>query len=63
MVAFSMLSHIFNKYGAETKLLDDAPTAENLKGASVYFLIDPDWPKKIKHKLHWAKHIDALLLC
>lgn len=58
---FSMLSHIFNKYGAETKLLDDAPTAENLKGASVYFLIDPDWPKENKTPNYIEqKHIDAL---
>ncbi|MFN8289897.1 MAG: glycoside hydrolase family 88 protein [Chitinophagaceae bacterium] len=58
---FSMLSHIFNKYGAGTKLLDEAPTAENLKGASVYFLIDPDWPKENKtpHYIE-QKHIDAL---
>lgn len=45
---FSFMGHIFNKYGATVSLLDEAPTAANLKNASVYFLIDPDWPKENK---------------
>jgi len=58
---FSFLGHVFNKYGATTKLLDEAPTAANLKNASVYFLIDPDWPKENKTPNYIEqKHIDAL---
>jgi unsaturated rhamnogalacturonyl hydrolase len=45
---FSLMGHIFNKYGAVVSSLDEAPTSENLKGASIYFIIDPDWPKENK---------------
>ncbi len=58
---FSFLAHIFNKNGVQTKSLDDAPTAANLKHASIYFLIDPDWPKENKTPNYIEqKHIDAL---
>ncbi len=58
---FSFLGHVFNKYGTFTKLLDEAPTAANLKNASVYFLIDPDWPKENKTPNYIEQsHIDAL---
>jgi unsaturated rhamnogalacturonyl hydrolase len=58
---FSFMGHIFNKYGVATKLLDEAPTTANLKNASIYFLIDPDWPKENKTPNYIEqKHIDAL---
>jgi unsaturated rhamnogalacturonyl hydrolase len=58
---FSFMSHIFNKYGVNTKTLDKAPTDANLKNASIYFLIDPDWPKENKTPNYIEqKHIDAL---
>ncbi|HUR67036.1 MAG TPA: glycoside hydrolase family 88 protein [Chitinophagaceae bacterium] len=58
---FSFLGHVFNKYGAVTKLLDQAPTAANLKNTAVYFLIDPDWPKENKTPNYIEQaHIDAL---
>lgn len=58
---FSMLGHVFNKYGVTTKSLDEAPIAANLKNASIYFLIDPDWPKENKTPNYIEqKHIDAL---
>lgn len=58
---FSMLAHVFHKYGATTTLLDEAPTAANLKNASVYFLIDPDWPKENKNPNYIEPaHIEAL---
>jgi unsaturated rhamnogalacturonyl hydrolase len=58
---FSFIGHIFNKYGVATKLLDEAPTTANLKNASIYFLIDPDWPKENKTPNYIEqKHIDAL---
>ncbi len=58
---FSFVDHIIHKYGAETKLLNEAPNTTNLKNASVYFLIDPDWPKENKTPNYIEpKHIDAL---
>lgn len=58
---FSFLGHVFNKYGVTTTLLDEAPTESNLKNASIYFLIDPDWPKENKTPNYIEqKHIDAL---
>lgn len=43
---FSMFGHIFNTYGFKTQTLYTAPTAENLKKASVYVIVDPDIPKE-----------------
>ncbi len=58
---FSFMGHIFNKFGAGTKVLDEAPAAANLKNVSVYFLIDPDWPKENKTPNYIEqKHIDAI---
>lgn len=39
---FSMLGDVFRKYGARLTSLDDAPSAANLKKASVYIIVDPD---------------------
>jgi unsaturated rhamnogalacturonyl hydrolase len=58
---FSFLGHVFNKYGVTTKTLDEAPATANLQHASVYFLIDPDWPKENKTPNYIEQqHIDAL---
>jgi len=43
---FTAFGHIFNKYGARLSSLDVAPTAENLKKASVYIIVDPDHAKE-----------------
>ncbi len=42
---FAGLGHIFNRYGAKLASLDVAPTADNLKNASVYIIVDPDHMK------------------
>ncbi|MBK6936702.1 MAG: glycoside hydrolase family 88 protein [Chitinophagaceae bacterium] len=42
---FYTLGHIFEKNGAKLKSLDVVPTAANLKGASVYIIVDPDHKK------------------
>jgi unsaturated rhamnogalacturonyl hydrolase len=39
---FYTLGWIFEKYGAKLSSLDVAPTAANLKNASVYIIVDPD---------------------
>ena len=65
--------HIFNKYGAKLSSLDVAPTAENLKKASVYIIVDPDHAKEnpnpnyvsgndIKAITDWVKAGGVLLL-
>jgi len=39
---YSLWGHLFRQYGAKTDSLPVAPTAENLKKASVYIIVDPD---------------------
>jgi unsaturated rhamnogalacturonyl hydrolase len=43
---FSLFGHIFRNYGAQTATLYEAPTAENLSHAQVYFIVSPDIPVK-----------------
>jgi unsaturated rhamnogalacturonyl hydrolase len=43
---FYTLGHIFRNYGARTETLGAAPTAQNLKGANVYIIVDPDTDKE-----------------
>ncbi|MES2274919.1 MAG: glycoside hydrolase family 88 protein [Bacteroidota bacterium] len=70
---FSMFGHIFNNYGFNTQTLYTAPTAENLKKASVYVIVDPDIPKEnpdtkyieeshIKAISEWVKAGGVLLI-
>lgn len=39
---FSMFSSVFNRFGATTKTLYEAPTAKNLQGVDVYIIVDAD---------------------
>ncbi len=39
---FYTLGHLFERNGGKLASLDVAPTAANLKGASVYIIVDPD---------------------
>jgi len=39
---YSLLGNVFNSYGVATKTLYEAPTAQNLKGADIYFIVDAD---------------------
>jgi unsaturated rhamnogalacturonyl hydrolase len=43
---YSLWGQIFNDYGAKTTTIEEAPTAQNLKNASVYIIVDPDTPKE-----------------
>jgi unsaturated rhamnogalacturonyl hydrolase len=45
---FSLLGDIWKSYGASLSSLEAAPTAANLKGASVYVMVDPDGWKDSK---------------
>jgi unsaturated rhamnogalacturonyl hydrolase len=42
---FSTFGNIFERYGTKLFSLDVAPTADNLKNASVYIIVDPDHVK------------------
>jgi unsaturated rhamnogalacturonyl hydrolase len=39
---YSLLGNVFNSYGVATKTLYEAPTAQNLKAADIYFIVDAD---------------------
>lgn len=43
---FSILGSIFNDFGAKTATLSALPTAENLKSADIYIIVDPDTKKE-----------------
>ncbi len=58
---FSLLGNVFNNYGVKTGTLYDAPTAENLKPANIYIIVDPDIPKENPNtKYIEAAHIKAI---
>ena len=70
---YSLLGHVFHRYGMKTASLEAAPTAQNLKGASVYIIVDPDttsenkqpnyiMPKDIEAIYNWVKGGGVLLL-
>jgi len=44
---FSLLGHLFRQYGAHTDSLPVAPTADNLKNAGVYIIVDPDDEREV----------------
>lgn len=43
---FSTLQHVFESYGAKTATLKEPPTAQVLKGAGIYIVVDPDNEKE-----------------
>ncbi|MGN6400314.1 MAG: glycoside hydrolase family 88/105 protein, partial [Flavisolibacter sp.] len=70
---FSMLGNIFNRYGVQTKSLETAPTAQNLKDANIYIIVDPDTEKETEKPNYmttaaahtiagWVKNGGVLLL-
>ncbi|PZR22472.1 MAG: glucuronyl hydrolase [Citrobacter freundii] len=70
---FYTFGSIFKKFGARLASLDVAPTTQNLKGAGVYIIVDPDHIKDnptpnyvndndVKAIAEWVKNGGALLL-
>lgn len=70
---FSMFADVFKKSAVKTALLDEAPTLQNLKKASIYIIVDPDSKKEnpnpnyieaghIKAIENWVKAGGTLLL-
>ena len=58
---YSFLGDIFKSYGVQTKKLTEPVSTANLKGADIYFIIDPDWPKENKTPNYIAdEHINAI---
>ena len=53
---FSLFCHVFNTYGYKTKELTEAPTAANLKEASVYILVDPDTKDETANPHYFEKN-------
>ncbi|MGI8581592.1 MAG: hypothetical protein ACR2KX_05335 [Chitinophagaceae bacterium] len=45
---YSILGNIFNRYGVQAKSLETGPTVQNLKGADIYLIVDPDTEKETK---------------
>ena len=70
---FYTLGNIFERHGAKLSSLDVAPTVTNLKGSSVYIIVDPDHKKDnptpnfvsdndVKAISDWVKAGGSLLL-
>ncbi len=70
---FSTFGSVFEKNGAKLSSLDVAPTAANLKGSSVYIIVDPDHirdnpspnyvsAKDVKNISDWVKAGGTLVL-
>ncbi len=58
---FAMLGDIFSMHGVQTKSLESAPTAEYLKDADIYWIVDPDTEKETeKPNFIDQKHIKAI---
>lgn len=70
---FSLWGRLFRNLGAKTESLNDAPTPANLKGASVYIIVDPDTkeetaephfvePAHVKAVADWVRRGGVLVL-
>lgn len=58
---FIWLGHSFQSFGAQLDSLPAAPNAENLKGASVYIIVDPDTKKETANPNFVEKeHVEAI---
>jgi unsaturated rhamnogalacturonyl hydrolase len=58
---FSLWGHVFQNFGARTAALKDAPAAQNLKGAGVYIIVDPDTKEETENP-HFVEpaHVKAI---
>jgi unsaturated rhamnogalacturonyl hydrolase len=51
---FSLWGYIFRSFGVRTETLSEGPTAENLKRANIYIIVDPDTPQE-SDNLHYVE--------
>ncbi|HEX8721544.1 MAG TPA: DUF4350 domain-containing protein [Pyrinomonadaceae bacterium] len=58
---FYVWGHVFRNLGARTETLSAAPTAQNLRGAAVYIVVDPD-TKEETESPHFVEpaHVNAV---
>jgi unsaturated rhamnogalacturonyl hydrolase len=58
---FSSWAGVFRSFGVKTETLTAAPTAENLKSADIYIIVDADTPQETEHpNFIEAPHIKAI---
>jgi unsaturated rhamnogalacturonyl hydrolase len=58
---FTFWGQQFRDFGAKTDSLNDAPTADNLRNANVYIIVDPDTKKETESpNFVEAQHIEAI---
>jgi unsaturated rhamnogalacturonyl hydrolase len=58
---FSIFGKVFHKYGVQTRSLEAALTVQNLKGANIYIIVDPDTTSENKNPNYiQPKDIDAI---
>jgi unsaturated rhamnogalacturonyl hydrolase len=58
---YSIWGNVFNRYGAKTVTLSEAPTTANLRNADVYIIVDPDDEKEAaKPNFIEQPHIKAI---
>jgi unsaturated rhamnogalacturonyl hydrolase len=58
---YELLGSVFQQHGARIATLPGAPTAQSLKGASVYLIVDPDTEKESKSpNFIGPRHISAI---
>ena len=60
---YSLFGFVFNKHGVQTKTLSAAPAAQNLKGADIYLIVDPDTENETRSPNYFQpKDIDAIYI-
>ncbi|HEV2764397.1 MAG TPA: DUF4350 domain-containing protein, partial [Pyrinomonadaceae bacterium] len=58
---FSLWGHVFESLGAKTGALREAPTAQNLKSADIYIIVDPDTQKETERpNFVQPAHVEAV---
>jgi unsaturated rhamnogalacturonyl hydrolase len=58
---FSFWGRVFGGFSVKTETLREAPTRANLKGASIYIIVDPDTPQESEHPHYVEPHdIEAI---
>lgn len=58
---YSMFGRIFNNFGFTTATLKEEVSADKLKNAEVYVIVDPDWSREAENpQFIEARHIEAI---
>ncbi|HKC65292.1 MAG TPA: glycoside hydrolase family 88 protein, partial [Pyrinomonadaceae bacterium] len=58
---FSFWANAWRNFGVRTETLRDGPTAQNLKNADIYIIVDPDTPQEAEHPNYVEQpHIKAI---